>query len=558
MNYIKKTVSLSFLSLSLLSTNPICCDEFDDLDNIENFDVFLESDLVNDYLETNEFVVLKSFSPSQIMGVLEALEFRKLLQEDFYLRTNRLNNRSILDLPLGSMDKDYEYNRFINAWELFYNMTDRSYFTWSCDAISSYLALQANDFMEKLREASEKVEKLREAKFDFDPADAFALFKNATIQERRLGILLYGRASIKRWRFSWKLPIYYLERNIWLTEEEQEKIEEVLGQTTEEAQEQFECEHAISDKFGIGDTRVGFDFPISEDSCSCTRLGFHLTVPTAWAPAKGLSGSHFKPFYRSANANLKDITGYHLEEILNLALESKDEPEKLVEATQILTDLGYDILDHLSANIMEMPLGNGGHLGIGGGFSFYSLLSRFVPRPWAERIDIRGFLSLEYLLPAMETRFFGEVNDSRIFDDERFKDESRAQENLIFLEEQLVAKLFPFATEVKVHPGVIFRYSSRWCHERENWGIQLGSDYWIRSREGFSDIVINDKNLNDRLKIECARRPRAFQAKILGSLFWKRRKNNKNWIISLTGETTTWNKGIGGDFTVSLDFEIDF
>jgi len=564
MKNIQKIFSLFLVIFFLTPTTSIRCDEIDDLENL-SFDDLLESSIVNNILETTAFEFQRTkFKPEDTVDILEDIGILDILKQNLYLRSNRLNYRSVIDLPMGMMDKDYCYIKRLFGMEFFFNKMDRARFTsesdantCGSDAICSYLALTDKDFLEALSKSTSKSEELAEADFDFDPAEVFDLFKCGTVQERKLGVMLYGRAGTEKWRFTYKIPFYYLERNLWITEPEQKKIEEQLGEADPEQQEQFQDQHAISDKLGIGDFRIGFDFRLTNHERSCSRIGGFATVPTGWAMIKGLKGQHFKPLIRSPETNLNDLIGYHLDAILSLGTGTEQEK---AQAKQSLTDLSFQAIDHLNSILLEAPMGNNGHFGVGAVLRSMWRLDALVPRPWAKNIWMKGRLTLEYLFPGTEMRFFAENPSPKLYDPEfikQYPESENALENMLFTEKEIVGKLFPYALECTVCPGFVFCWTSRWYHEREWWGIYLGSEYWMRSKEKFSDLQ-KPKFLEDRICVERARAPFAFQSKWLGGLYFKINRSNRNLVLSLNGETSFWNRGIGGDYTVSFDLEFNF
>jgi len=430
MNVKKLFVAALFLFLAPSQTTL----GFLDLPEDMSFDDLFNSSIIDQHLnETNYEFTRQGFPPSDTVSILDDMSIKSILQENLFLRTNPLNSRDILDLPMGMLDKNYEYENWISSAELFYNMTDRSYFTRKCDSIHSYLAITQDDFLEEIRKAAKKVTLFTGTDFDFDPADAFILFKNGTVQERRLGFLFYGKKSLRSWNFSWRFPFYYLERNFWFTEEEQEAIEEKLGTLEEEEQEKFQSDHMISDKLGFGDLRFSFDFPLTSGKTFSTRVGAHITVPTAWAVARGLKGSHFKPVVGGRDTDFGDLIDYHLDELISRGTDGSAEVRQT--AFDALTDLAYLAIDHTAANLLDAPLGNGRHTGIGVNFSSKTPLNIFIKQRWAENIFMKSFMSLEYLLPATETRFFRERSDSRLLRRLDLKptivDETKAYQDMI-------------------------------------------------------------------------------------------------------------------------------
>lgn len=553
------TTLIALFSLSLAQTT-FASDYYDAPYERDEFDVFLDDPDINCFIDENEFeFVRRNPGAADIFDMLTSEDliptFIDVFKEYIYLQTHPLTRRDVLDLPMGMLDKEYSYNNWILGAEFFWNKTDRSYFSQKSDFIAAYLALNSDGFLSKIDAIAKKVKEF-DNEFDFDPADVFSLFKNGTVQERRLGVLLHGRKNWKQWRFSWKLPFYYSERNFWFTEEEQNAIEKELGAQDEEEQNHFQDRYMISDKLGFGDFRFLFDYPIRNDGRFDSRLGLLITIPSAWG-VKGIKGTHFVECSRPE---------LNLEEVLDLALEAVDNESKKEEVYDILQDFAYRALDRLSLMLLEEPLGNRRHVGAGIYLESTTPFDVIIKRPWAKNISWKSFLSLEYLFPAKEKRFFVERIDPRLFDMRDFsvtdpndpEQKARAEKNMAFLSGQFVDRFFPLSFETWVHPGFIFWWTGKAVYQSERWGVHLGSDLWVKTEESFSDINAGDDLLVDRLRIKQAQRLLGYQAKIFGSLLYKTKRSKRDWTFSLNADSTISNSGIGADYTLSLNLEVDF
>ena len=135
------------------------------------------------------------------------------------------------------------------------------------------------------------------------------------MQERRLGLMIGGKTTWNRWHFNIMAPWYYLERNHFVDQEVQDDLEEVSCRILFHLQQplknwlkqnarkpDFQDQHLICDKFGIGDTRIYLDYPIIKKKYLSTRLGILTTIPTAFAMEKGLKGTSFAFSKKSATA----------------------------------------------------------------------------------------------------------------------------------------------------------------------------------------------------------------------------------------------------------------
>ncbi|MFC1841769.1 hypothetical protein ACFLYA_01735, partial [Candidatus Dependentiae bacterium] len=482
--------------------------------------------------------------PYDIVTLLIGIGADKILQEDIFLRTNPLNKRSLLDNALFLTDKNYCYGNWIFGASLFYDQTTRMYYSRNSSKIACYLDLTKQTLMDLIREKEDIIKGLF-PDFEFDKiVRGVSVIKCAATQERRAGIFFNFMGELKRINFKFQLPFYYLERNFFLTERERKAIENEFGKSDPKEAFKFARRHLISDRIGFGDLRFSFDFPVS--SCRremSIRAGMFGTIPTAFAFKKGLYGREFKPITCRPKISF--------EQLFELAANGKGD-----EAFEIAQDFFLKALDGLSSMLINTDLGNERHFGLGGLLDIQVPLCYMLKRYWAEKTYIKNRISLEYLFPARECRWFIEKYDPSIFDRD-YDDEFKAKENLAFLERMFVDKFFPYVYETKVSPGFVFWWVSKLAYETERWGLDLGWDVWVRTREKFSDICAPANQLC-LLDVEKSRRPWAYQWNILGSLFFKVKRCESDLYISLNGEKTISSRGIGKPFKVTLGFERNF
>lgn len=521
--------------------------EFDILDEL-NDDSFLESSIEEEVRQVNPADVV---SPLIIIGV------QNLLEKSLFCHTNPLNTRNILDLPTFLPQKvdTYCYNTTFGA-SLFWNKTDRMHFTGSSHSMCSYLSVFGDNVLEKIQDSVDEIKKFI-PDFDIDPINILILFQNMTVQERKLGFMFHFEQDFKCAHFMALLPLYYVERNFFLTPQEQDAIESELGVLETESQNQFAEEHLISDKLGFGDMRLMLDVDImgndqSNRDCLCLRVGALTTLPTAVAFKKGLKGTFFRKDIPRPTFSFADLF----------------DKANITATTAVMQKFLFQALDHLSANLLDAQLGNGGHVGLGAFTKTVTPLRIFIKRPWAENIYFKSFLSLEYLFAANEERFYIQGNDvpeftalglNRPTDDilnQIAMDPAYAQAVLDFLDVQFVDALFPFVFKTKVNPGVVFRWTSRIYYEGCLWGFYVGSDLWVQGKEKLRNVQKCAVPLT--IDIPKATKPVAYQSKILGSIFYTKKTECRDWIFGLTFDNTIMKSGIGDDFTISLNIEANF
>jgi len=490
---------------------------------------------------------------SNIIDFLVSAGVIPILEEDFYLRTNNLNTRSLLDLPTFEPLCCCETgNKWAVGFNTFFNQTTRMFYSSDSDKLSSYLALCEETVLEKIENALKPfIPDLRDKDFDVDFREVFRIFSNMAMQQRRLGFMIHGERLIKNWHIRFLFPLYYQELNYFLTPCEEKEIAREFGATTQEQQDDFDDTHFISDKFGFGDTRIEIDKKWLKGDGYVVRGGLMSTLPTAFALKNGLRGRHFKKTSCQPPATI-------IKDLICLAFDPNlTEAEKLAVALEELSVFGLGALDRLSAALIEKPLGNEGHFGLGLLLRTKHKACYWSQAEWADNATWCNRVSAEYLFPAQNKRFFIPKNNKDEFDRRDFTNADQATDNLNFLEQTLVNRLYPVALPVTVRPGMIFRWDSRLCYQGKLWGGTFGTDYWLQPAEHLHTIhgcpeIVSQLN---KCKAEAAL---AQQFKLYGSMRWKVPKPKRTWFLSLNLDYTVFSTGIGQDFTLSFNAETHF
>ena len=534
-------------------------DDFDDLIAL----VDNSPEITNLITASSSAAAVRQSSKVDIIGLLDNLGILALIQENFFLRTNNLNTRSLLDYPEFIPFRHDRDKRAIYV-DLFYNQTSRMKFTGPSGNICSYLAVSDPEFLAKFKTVVNRVKDL----FPEIPINTndilrvFNLFQTFTVQQRRLGLMIGGKTTFNRWHFNIMAPWYYLERNHFVDEKIKENLETLFAdlafdlfgiprqtpaqiEKNENATNRFIDQHFISDKFGFGDTRIYLDYPIIKKKFLSSRAGFLATIPTAFALKKGVKGSHL---HRVINRPLIDFL-----DIFDVAISQQ-------KVSPALGDLGLLFLDNLSAILLDTPMGNSGHFGLGFLVRNRSPLSSFIKLDWAQRFIMRSFISLEYQFPALEWRSFRIPVNEALFNAHNFsntEDPLIVNENFAFIEQQIVDRLFPVALQTRVNPGVILRWSSQFCYEGDNAGFTFGTDTYVRNKENLSSVQANPIT-RKMIAIANAQAPLSYQSKAVGSVFFKVEKPDRLYTIALCGDYTFMSRGIGQDFTLALNFDVTF
>ena len=545
-------------------------DMFDDIDSFEQGMDDLD---INDFLNT---VALdtggpRNIEPAEILELLEAANVFSVLDQDFYRRTNPFVQRSILDLPLWELHSCTEPKRWIVGAHAFWNHMDRSVFFGKSTNIDTLINFDQTTIFDKLNELKPQIKQLVPNPALVDDLldqtninNLLSLFRNFTIQQRRTGAMMHAWRQWERFELRMFLPLYYLERNMFARPTEQAALEERFGALDQDTQEKMQKNFLISDKFGLGDFRFEADYAVYKSDDFTFRVGGLTTIPTAVAFTEGIMGSSF------VDTNKKQPT-FDLQALFDLIPDNFD-VNAFTDADQqkaldiVIGDVcknknGFflGMLSRMSAMLLDTKLGNDGHVGIGVLVRARTLLSSFLYEfEWAKRFSFNNKLSLEYLTPANETRYFVYRNKLSDFTSRDFSssDPDVQEANLKFIETEMVNKFYPFAVRTKVQPGVIFRWVSRYCWCGDVWDITVGSDFWLQTKEKFNNFRTSQSL--ERLDIQNGKKPFAYQGKIFASFALKWARPTHTWHVGLNAEGTTWNEGIGEDWTVSLNIEANF
>lgn len=482
--------------------------------------------------------------PFEVVSLLDQFGLVSLLQEELFNKTYPLNRRDLLDYPLFIVPWRFD-NCTYAGYQLFYNQMSNAYFSSDCNKISAYLGIGNQGFVEKLQEILEKVKSVAP---DFDPeqaVDILALFQNFTVQERRLGIMFNIERRVDEWKLKFFFPFYLCERNHFVNDQLRKTLNRVLepitGTPSLDEQQFFAEEYLINDRLGLGDFRFEFDKPVCCFPLFKARMGFFATIPTAFAVSTGIIGSNIQPPCIRPYLNLQDLLN-NTDAILNVS-ESE------------ASDFFIAALNNLSSMILDTNLGNYGHFGIGWVLKTRSWLCNFIKRPWAEHIKLKSRMSVELLLPAKERRYFVRTIDLNEFERRDFQNESQANSNYNFLVQTLTDRLFPMTAYAVVYPGIIFRSTSRGMYESDAFSCFVGTDMYVRTQECVTDV--DCVNVCD-LALEKAERPTAYQSKIIAGVAFKKQMCDKEWIFSINGDATVLSSGIGLDYMVTFNLDVNF
>lgn len=455
------------------------------------------------------------------------IDIQAKLQENVYIVTHPLNQRSLLDLPAFLI---HEYclpsGWQCNGWG-FYNETHRMVLNNDGTNISSYL----NIFNANLVEDIESI-------FRIDIPTAQELIGVFRVEERRAGIMAGFYRMKNRWNIECKTPLYYLERNFFATPQERMRIQAFFNISKKEREEEF-----ISDQVGFGDTRVTLGYFAIQRPTLQLNVGAEATVPTAVSFGKGLYGTNFKK--NNAHAPF---------DILYTAQLLCPPTSDVQQALNIVEAFLVSAYNKLAANLLQPEMGNEGHWGL------ILFAEKYMQLNERFKITTRG--AFEYVLPAQEKRFFITKKFPQEFAAlEPYTsppgDPALAPAKLAFLNQQLIDTLIPKIYKTTIYPGFIVKIQSSISGKfGRSWGLGAGIDVWWQDRERLGKVHTSSAQVAN-IQLDLVRKQGAFQQKFFASARYVRTGKYFPWCLTAYGDYTFLNSGIGKDFNVMIRLAID-
>ena len=461
-----------------------------------------------------------------------------LLENDVYVHTNQPNCRSILDYPAFYFPYCLPQSRFY-AGQLWYNQTPKMAYADDVYTLRGYLAFDNRNLINQ-------IDTLASLAANLNIPRIFSLLGDIEIEDRRGVIMGWWARQMGPWLVQWKTPLAYVERNFQLDEQEKAQLEQEFtlfaidndlptnpASTTQKEQEEafdnFSQKHLISDQWGFGDSRFTAGYTFIDDAYGWLNAGFLATIPTAYTLGQGFKGSHFK------KTNLHPP--FDLLAILNSVFVDP------AQAQELVTEFLLGALDHLSANLIEAPLGNNGHVGLG--FCLDGRLN-ITPR---FRFDVHS--EFEYLLPSMEKRMYLLTKNKEDFINLN-PDLVDCDEDLLFLQQQLIDTLYPPYFQTLVFPGVLLKLSLAGdIRMTRQTNLSIGYDLWFQQQENLGRLSAPIDQLK-LIRKDIATKPFAYQNKIFAAITYEHQGKHGDWCISLTADQTFIHVGIGQDVSASF------
>ena len=463
-----------------------------------------------------------------------AIQAQTILQNPLYYRSNPPMRRNIIDNPIfqqfverGSSGQNFSFKPFITQ-------TFKEYFYDTRSNINYYIDMNQNDANNQLNDLLTKIENVDFLPLGFTVTNVLGLFNTIYLEERRAGAMFEYVKSTEAWTLSGRFPFYYGEHNLNMPPEDQQKVQKNPFFGNSDFDEvTFAREHLISDQLGFGDLRINFEHLFIDTHKQVFSAGIRGTIPTAFAIKKGLYGTNFNVYTPAPDFNL------YTDLLLPGLSTPPDQNIPLVQ--QNVQALGDAIINRLATILVQTPLGNNHHLGIGV-FTHNKMI-------FSERLSLSGLLSAEILLPANEQRFFITYTSPAAFNAFDWADSSaQVNEKLDFLNQQFINKFFPQRYNVSVFPGFIIQSTSALTYRARRLTITGGTDLWWHTDERFLTIdapkEIKTQNIITK---KTAKIGYGYQSMLWFSLE-KNFKPGSSWKCGLRAEVTANSFGVGEEW----------
>ncbi len=484
-----------------------------------------------------------------VVSTLSVFNIPQALQFSLYHRTQPPFTRSVHFLPSLSLLIEPVQCDNLHNWTLsiepFFNFTDKVNFTHCSTQIPSYIALDANsDFLETLDV---------KAFSSVNVPAVLSLFQPATLQERRLGLMLGAWKQHENWAISAALPIYYQERNLFLDDEQLSALEDspLLAGPGRNLPgfnyDTFTTDHLIRDCVGLGDLRLQALYNVSQKNF--VQIGAQITLPTATSVARGIvGGTGTSGFSKKLPPPLIDFY-----KLFYLQWDYQDNNNKQagLQLEELMVNYGLLALDRLTTMIADMPLGNP-HV------SFGPIIQG--TKRCNTTIDFLFTGEFQYSVPANELRFFNVIKNPFDFTERDYTsdDPSVAEANLLFLDQQARNTLYPAAVKIETKPGMILHtktgFAANWTDSLKS---TIGYDFWLQGDEKLGPIK-QRYGIPGTLELAKGTKRKAYEGKIFADLSTIFADERYVLFIGLRADATVHHRGIGASTTLGLNLKLDF
>lgn len=457
-----------------------------------------------------------------------------VLNIPIYQATSPIRNRPILEYPFAlTYGFDIKNNNTL-SFMLFANFWNHKHYTKNGTTLNTYFDLGNEKRIAQITIADEALE-LNTAE---NLAKSLGLFDPATVEERRLGGMLQAHATHKRWNIMVQLPILYTEQNLHLKPWEKAAIAiSPIGNalSTDGVDENdFIYDHIVMDQFGFGDLKCKVMHQMHYSNTFNIDLGGFIILPTEKACKQEIIGTWFEQNNQRGYLNLTTINPE------NVTDQNKDD----------VANFFLDAVNKLASNILNTPLGNGGFVTIAPSLNF----------DWyfADNWQFSNDFSLQIPLPKTEPRFYQQTQTTTDF----YNDYNKAYQAgpdvfALYVNQELANLFFPYVFPTMVFPGLVFNSTNQFTHSYHDWDFYIGANFWYQGAENIKKPIIPFQQ-SFQYDYKGAQAERAAQEKLFIKINWNSQTTNYSWLLSLYGDISIWNCGIGNDYTLGINVDCKF
>ena len=375
--------------------------------NYQTYGSELETDQNNEEFDNifgDEEVTIRKLTKFDALSILTAIKFPSALYASFYKKTCPFADRSIYSLPSLLLYHSEHipliecYNNLFR-FNIFFNQMKKSSFGSSYQC-GEYLCFDDNPIFMLDKNVHEQ---MKLSNF----LDMIDVAKKGKVSLRKVGMYFqYLHNFNNKLSLEIDLPLYYIERNYYLNNDEIRAMEicsEKAGLPKPSADrsrhEQNMTKQAVCDKFGFGNTTLKIGWLASDYFCSPLKIGLLITIPTNTALKKELIGTNFKNDLSQPKIDLF--------ELMCLGQQDPEAGGNAKKAEQIGKNIILKTANRLSTILLDNDLGFN-HFGVG----FFADNYIFINQNTA----FRWLLNCEYFIPKKAIRFFTLCKNKKDFD----------------------------------------------------------------------------------------------------------------------------------------------
>jgi len=546
----KKILNLGIFCLLLIPNRVIqTADDFIDFDSeqysLEDSGIEIDLDDIDQSLldaAAQNTGTTREGEASDVLDLLfEQAHANKILKNDLYRYTFPLATRNIITYPSLL---SFTPRRSNVGFNIFYQQTTNM-FPW-CNNIEGYVALFEPTFMREI-----DLEIARENNVDIPKM--LKLFKNARVEQRRVGFLFDLWKKFDWFNIGLEFPFYAVEKNYNLPIEDIQEIEssDVFESSENEKTEKAAIyRYVLETRIGLGSTRLTLGFDLANKDRFRMVVGTKLTFPTSATLKSGFIGSDFKRIVQRCYLDLETF----IEDITSSSQSDKDQALNNAKA------FGVQSVNQMSALLLATKLGEDKRFQIG----FYVEPTIRVD----EQLTLFASFRANWMEPKTVSRFILEHVNCSDFDDANFdtnlfptsQKEQMSHDAIVFLNNRARNWLFPCCYNVKLKnqrelqltTAALFRFT-------DNWNLVIGYDYWHKQQECARIVKLGGKPANlNCIKLDRALLPNLSQQKIFTKVEYTKFKESHNFVFTFGGDLPLLSKNIGDDYTCFVKFEWSF